>query len=195
MWRRKGSFFLRVPGVDVIGQVVNKLWTAKVLADTGIIRPTRPDKLLRIGLALQRWGPTPAAGYIGAAIRFPNETAIIDELGTLTFEEVHRRTNALAHALADAGITEGDGVAIMCRNHRGFIDATVACSKLGAHALYLNTAFAGPQITDVVAREKPAALIYDSEFEELTHEAGKRRKRFIAWHDIDPENPKQPKDP
>ena len=41
----------------------------------------------------------------------------------------------------------------MCRNHRGFIEATVACSKLGASALYLNTAFAGPQIADVLARE------------------------------------------
>ena len=71
----------------------------------------------------------------------------------------------------------------MCRNHRGFIDATVACSKLGAHALYLNTAFAGPQITEVVEREKPVALIYDEEFEGLTHDAGERRKRFIAWHD------------
>ncbi len=37
---------------------------------------------------------------------------------------------------------EGDGVGIMCRNHRGFIEATVAVSKLGADALYLNTAFA-----------------------------------------------------
>jgi fatty-acyl-CoA synthase len=52
--------------------------------------------------------------------------------------------------------------------------------------------FAAPQITDVVAREKPVALVYDSEFEELTHEAGKQRKRFIGWHD-DPEN--KPKDP
>jgi acyl-CoA synthetase (AMP-forming)/AMP-acid ligase II len=69
----------------------------------------------------------------------------------------------------------------MCRNHRGFIDATVACSKLGANALYLNTAFAGPQITDVVDREKPVALIYDAEFEELVHDAGVRRKRFIGW--------------
>ena len=34
----------------------------------------------------------------------------------------------------DAGLGEGDGVAIMCRNHRGFIEATVAASKLGAHA-------------------------------------------------------------
>ena len=85
--------------------------------------------------------------------------------------------------MSDAGIGEGDGVAIMCRNHRGFIEATVACSKLGANALYLNTAFAGPQITDVMAREKPVALIYDDEFAELVEEGGRRRKRFIAWHD------------
>ena len=46
-------------------------------------------------------------------------------------------------------------MAIMCRNHRGFIEATVACSKLGASALYLNTAFAGPQIADVHAPRGP----------------------------------------
>ena len=34
-------------------------------------------------------------------------------------------------------------MAIMCRNHRYFIEATMACAKLGAVALYLNTAFAG----------------------------------------------------
>ena len=67
----------------------------------------------------------------------------------------------------------------MCRNHRGFIDATVACSKLGAHALYLNTAFAGPQITDVVDREKPVALIYDEEFEGLI---ARRRRAPQALH-------------
>jgi acyl-CoA synthetase (AMP-forming)/AMP-acid ligase II len=177
--------------VNVIGQITDKLLTAKTLVETGIFRPSRPDKLLRIGVALQKWGPTPAAGYTASAIRYPDETAIIDELGTLTFREVHERTNALAHALSDTGILEGDGVAIMCRNHRGFIDATVACSKLGANALYLNTAFAGPQITDVVDREKPVAIVYDSEFEELIHDAGVRRKRFIGWHDGD----QKPKDP
>jgi acyl-CoA synthetase (AMP-forming)/AMP-acid ligase II len=177
--------------VNLLSQVTQKLFTARTLAEAGILRPTRPDKALRIANALRRWGPTPAAGYTAAAIRDPGATAIIDELGTLTFEEVHRRTNALAHALSDAGVKEGDGVAIMCRNHRGFVDATVACSKLGAHSLYLNTAFAGPQITDVVKREKPIALVYDEEFEELTHDAGERRKRFIAWNDGDT----KPKDP
>jgi len=179
----------------VIGRITDKLYTAKTLLETGIIRPSRPDHFVlsavRVGVALQKWGPTPAAGYTASAIRYPDETAIIDELGTLTFREVHERTNALAHALSDQGILEGDGVAIMCRNHRGFIDATVACSKLGANALYLNTAFAGPQITDVVAREKPVAIVYDAEFEELIHDAGVRRKRFIAWHD----GGEKPKDP
>jgi acyl-CoA synthetase (AMP-forming)/AMP-acid ligase II len=158
-----------------------KLFTARTLTDVGILRPTRPDKLVHIANALRRWGPTPAGGYTISSIRHPDELAIIDELGTLTFGEVHRRTNALAHGLAEAGVTAGDGVAMMCRNHRGFVEATVACSKLGANALYLNTAFAGPQITEVVKREDPVALIYDAEFEALTHDAAEGRKRFIAW--------------
>jgi fatty-acyl-CoA synthase len=169
--------------VKVLDQVINKAWVAYTLTNAGVIRPTRPDKLARIALTLQRWGPTPAAGYTAAAIRYPDETAIIDELGTLTFEEVHRRTNALANAFADQGIKEGDGVAILCRNHRGFIDATVACSKLGAHALFLNTMFAAPQVTDVVKREKPVAIVYDEEFAEMVADAGKGRKRFVAWFD------------
>ena len=177
--------------MNVLDQVMNKAWVAYTLTNAGIIRPTRPDKLARIALTLNRWGPTPAAGYAAAAIRFPAETAIIDELGTLTFEEVHRRTNALAHAFLDNGIKPGDGVAILCRNHRGFIDATVACSKIGAHALYLNTMFSAPQVTDVVKREKPAALVYDEEFAEMVEEAGKRRKRFVAWFD-GPEKPDCP---
>ncbi len=158
-----------------------KLFVAKTLLDTGILTPVRPDRAVRSVAALRRWGPTPAAAYIGSAARFPGRAAIVDERGTLTFEEVHRRTNALAHELARAGISEQDGVAIMCRNHRGFIEATVACSKLGASALYLNTAFAGPQITDVLARENPVAVIYDEEFTELVREGAANRLRFIAW--------------
>jgi fatty-acyl-CoA synthase len=164
-------------------EVSQKLFTARTLSQAGIVRPVRPDKVVRIARALRSWGPTPAAGYTISATRYPDALAIIDELGTLTFGEVHRRTNALAHALADAGVKAGDGVAMMCRNHRGFIDATVACSKLGANALYLNTAFAGPQITEVVGREAPAALIYDAEFAGLTHDAGEGRRRFIAWRE------------
>jgi fatty-acyl-CoA synthase len=167
---------------DVVGR---KYFTVKALVETGIVRPTRPDKLARIALTLSRWGPTPASGYIASAIRHPDEVAIIDELGALTFHEVNQRSNALAHALADRGINEGDAVAVLCRNHRGFIDATVACSKLGVHCLYLNTMFAGPQISDVCDREKPVAIVYDEEFAELCADALASRQGFVAWTDGD----------
>jgi len=167
------------------------LEAARVFVRAGVIAPMRPDRAVRAGVEIARFGPTPAAGYGAAAARAPDATALVDELGELTFADVHRRTNALAHGLADAGVREGDGVAIMCRDHRGFIEATVAVSKLGAHALYMNTAFAAPQLTEVVKREQARAIVYDEEFSELLSEAGRRRKRFIAWHEGD----RTPRDP
>src|SRR3954452_13057754 len=164
-------------------QAQTKLQTLVTLTRAGIVHPERPDHLWHTARALLRFGTTPAAGYTAAARNFPDEPAIIDELGTLTFKEVDERTNALAHALAADGIGGGDGVAIMCRNHRGWIDAVLACSKLGANALFLNTAFSGPQLTDVAKREKPKAIIYDHEFAEVLKDASKRRKRYVAWHD------------
>jgi acyl-CoA synthetase (AMP-forming)/AMP-acid ligase II len=157
-----------------------RLEVARTLLGTGMVQAVRPDKALRSLGVLRRWGPTSAAAYMGGAIRYPDRTAIIDERGTLTFAELNRRTNALAHELSRTGIGERDGVAIMCRNHRGFVEATVACSKLGTGMLYLNTAFAGPQIADVIAREDPVAVIYDEEFQELVREGAAGKHRFIA---------------
>jgi fatty-acyl-CoA synthase len=186
-----------MPTMSLAGRVskelTTKLHTVYALTNAGIIRPQRPDRAARMALALLRWGPTPAAGYAANAARYPDDTAIVDELGTLSFTDVHERTNALAHALADDGIGPGDGVAVMCRNHRGFIDAYVACSKLGANALFLNTAFSGPQITDVAKREEPKAIVFDHEFAGLVKDAAKRRKRYIAWHDPDDGKAKDPR--
>src|SRR3954467_5073963 len=173
-------------------QVTTKLFTAKTLAEAGILRPTRPDHIVGAVRALLRFGPTPAGGYTASFERYGNDTAIIDERGTLTFRDVHERTNALAHAFQAEGIGVGDSIGLMCRNHRGFIDAVIASSKLGANTLFLNTAFSGPQLADVAKREKPKALIYDHEFEELIHDASRRRKRYIAWHDPDDGKPADP---
>src|SRR3954462_9960147 len=167
--------------MDPLGQVLTKVFTLRTLAGAGLIQPMRPDKLARIAITMARWGPTPAAGYAGGAIRNPDATAVIDELGQLTFKEVHERTNGLAHALAERGIEEGDNVAILCRNHRGFVDITVALSKLGANALFLNTGFAGPQIKEVSDREDARAIVFDEEFEELVGEGLEGRDGYLAW--------------
>jgi fatty-acyl-CoA synthase len=118
-----------------------------------------------------------------AAIHHPHELAIVDERGALSWERLHRRSNALAHSFAAMGIGPGDGVGIMCRNHRGFIEATLAAAKIGASALYLNTMFAGPQLVEVTRREGPKALVYDEEFGELLAGVDDSVERIVAWCD------------
>ena len=160
---------------------------ALVLGRAGLVRPVRPDRPPRALAAVQRWGFTPAGGFAAAAALYPDAEAVVDERGALTFAELEDRTNRLANALSDAGVLEGDGVGLMARNHRGFVEAIVALSKLGADAMLLNTAFAGPQLTEVVKREQPRAIVYDAEFAELLSKALSRRKGFVAWHDEDEE--------
>ena len=68
------------------GRVQNSVFLVKTLANAGLLTPSRPDRLVTAVNALLRFGITPAAGYTAAAARFPDDTAIIDESGTLTFK-------------------------------------------------------------------------------------------------------------
>ncbi|PUA78971.1 AMP-binding protein [Nocardioides currus] len=156
----------------------------RILGGAGIIRPYGPRTLAGLGRTVLRWGVGPAGGFMTLAVRHPDRVGVVDELGELTFAELHDRSNALARGLAALGVREGDSVAVMCRNHRGFVDATIAVAKLGADILYLNTAFAGPQLVDVIAREKPAVVIHDEEFGAML-EAADVPQRVVGWIDSD----------
>ena len=153
---------------------------ATAVARSGLLGPTRPDKLARLGLDLQRRGPV-AAACTGAAIRWGDRPALVDELGTLTYRQLDERSNALARAWLEDGVHPGDGVAILCRNHRGFVDATYAAAKAGLRAVYMNTEFAGPQIDDVCEREGVQTLVFDEEYDDRAPAWAARHYR--AWTD------------
>ena len=169
-----------LPGLD---RLSGPLFLGRTLVRAGLVRAERPDRLVRALDVLRRWGPTIAAGYSAGAIRRPDAVAIVDERGTLTFAEIDRRTNALARALIEHGVRAGDGVAVLARNHRWFVEASVAIGKVGANALYLNTMFAAPQIADVCDREQPVAIIHDEEFAAFVAQAAVGRERLVAWSD------------
>ena len=173
-------------GSRVRAQASDTVWAIGVLERAGVIRRMRPDKVLRLAQLYARLGTSPALGSAATALTRPDELAIVDEIGTLTFAETHQRSNALARALAEHGVGSGDGVAIMCRNHRYFIEATMACAKLGAVGLYLNTAFAARQLAEVLEREGAGVLIYDEEFGELLSEGGEDMKRIVAFAEGEP---------
>jgi acyl-CoA synthetase (AMP-forming)/AMP-acid ligase II len=156
----------RIPEVamlDVVG--------AKVLVASGLLKPVRPDRLLGMGVALVRWGITPATGYGAGAARTPNRPAVIDEQGVLTWRDVDRRSDRIAGELRRAGIGACDGVGLLARNGRGFIECSVALAKCGADVYYLNTGSAGGQLAEVLEREHAVAVVHDAEFRDLLEPA------------------------
>ena len=148
----------------------------------GMIAFDRPDRAARILKAMDSLGQLGAAITI-AGIRHGDRLGVIDELGALTFAELDARSDALACAMRERGLSEGETVGILCRNHRGFLDATFGTSKAGARALYLNTDFAGPQLLDVCQREEVRLLISDQEYEELIGPVQAPLGRVLAWTD------------
>ncbi len=156
----------------------------RALLRSGVIAPVRPDRLLRMGGAALELGIGPAAGAAAAAARHPDQVAIADELGTVTYAELDRRAARIAAALRDDyGVGLDRSLAIMCRNHRGFVEAFLAGSRLGADLLLLNTDFPGPQLAQVIERERPGAAVFDSEFAATFDEAGFAGAGVVAWDD------------
>jgi acyl-CoA synthetase (AMP-forming)/AMP-acid ligase II len=155
----------------------------------GIIAPMRPDKYLRIVGVVRREGLAVTSGFAMSAQRCPDRPALVDELGSLTYRQLDERANALSAALQVLPAGTPEVVAIMCRNHRGFVEALIAANRIGADVLLLNTSFAGPALADVVNREGADAVIFDEEFTESVDRALADRPdttRIVAWTD-DPE--------
>ncbi|MBK5110051.1 MAG: AMP-binding protein [Thermoleophilia bacterium] len=166
---------------EAAGKISDLGFQLKTLGDTGILGVMRPDRTIRALLTTARGGTTPATAIRVAAIKHPDRVSIVDELGSLTFDQLDGRTDALAHGMAGLGVAAGDGIGIMCRNHRGFLEATLAASKLGADALLLNTMFSGPQLAEVVEREGAGVLVFDEEFEGLLSELPDSVSRIVGF--------------
>jgi len=160
------------------------------VASSRMVRPIRPDRVARALLAARRFGPTPASASAAAAELYPDRPALIDELGEVGFRELDSQARALANSLhATHGLGPDDRVAIMCRNHRGFLQAAIAASRLGCDLVPLNNDFAGPQLGEVLGREDVTAAVYDEEFEPVFDDSGFDGPRIVAWHEGAPERP------
>lgn len=147
-----------------IGSVAGSLRAVGELARSGVVRPVRPDRLVMMAVAAARYGTTVAAGYTAGAARHPDRTAVVDDLGTLTFAELALRTDRLARALAGSGVGAGTRVGVLCRNGRAPVEVQVAVGKIGADAVLLNTGLAAGQLAGVAVELDLHTVVADAEF-------------------------------
>ncbi|MDH3017781.1 AMP-binding protein [Gordonia alkanivorans] len=171
-------------------RVTTYTWLVRTLIRSGFLGSLRLDRYIRMGLNLWRHGgASPVSGIGLAAARAPKGLALVDEAGELTWGELDARCDALAVGLRELPGTSVNTVAILCRNHRGLIEALAATSRLGADAVLLNTGFAGPQLADVLEREGADVLIADDEFDAVVAPAAERLpnvRRIHAWTETSP---------
>lgn len=156
----------------------------RALGQSGMLQPLSPQQLWSVASQARQMGRSIATLAMVAAVRFPHTPAIIDERGTLSFAQLDQRVVSIALDMANRyGIKSGDTVAIMCRNHRGFVESFVAAMRIGAHVVLLNTDFPGPQLTHVLIRHQLKLLIHDEEFSRHIAQANYQGAALLAWSD------------
>ncbi|MFF2392795.1 acyl-CoA synthetase [Nocardia sp. NPDC058114] len=165
-------------------EVREKVRAVRRLHQTGLIDLWRPRRIKRMIALNNSYGPQAAMISAGAADR-PDEPALADERGVLTYRELDEQSNALAHGLLGQGLRGGEVVGVLARDHRGLVLAMVAAGKAGLRLAMLNTSFAKPQLTEVAVREKVRAILFDSEFAGLIDALPETMPRILTWVDAE----------
>ena len=156
----------------------------KVLRQIGLLKVQPPHRLIKAGIKLATWGPGFPSAVGAAAARFPNQTAIIDDAGEITWAELRDEINQTTAALKARGVQVGDAVALMGRNHRWMVVSMVSIMQIGAKVLLLNTMASASQLGELTRREGAKFAIVDQEFLKVTSEID-RDLVVVAWSDDD----------
>jgi fatty-acyl-CoA synthase len=82
----------------------------------------------------------------------------------LTYRELDRESNRVAHALAALGVRQGDRVGLLSMNSPRFVQVFFAVAKLGAVLVTLNWRLAPPELGWICADAGVSLLLFENEF-------------------------------
>ena len=98
--------------------------------------------------------------YTARSARFwPDRPAIKFRERSLTFLELERRSNRLAHALLGLGLVRGDRVAVVSANRPELVELECALYKAGLVKVALNARLAPAELADALANSDPTACL------------------------------------
>jgi len=154
---------------------------ASLLLRSGLFLSGSQMRIPRHVSALLHWSTSLPGLAAAAAARHPDKPAIIDDEGVVTAGELHERTTRLARGLPLEGPRPRIG--ILCRNHRGMVEALVAAGKVGAETILLNTGFGAGQLRGVLTELRVDLLIADAEFAGVIAMVPLALRRQVVWAD------------
>lgn len=119
------------------------------------------------------------------ALRNGDRIALIDgETGaTTTFRALEERTNALAAALRERGVTKGDRVALVTLNGVRMLEVLLAVWKLGAIGVPINWRLSASEIKYILDDSGAKLIFHSPGFEPAVREASGAGRQLIEVPD------------
>ena len=109
----------------------------------------------------------------GMALTSPDRPCLGSEFGAaLSYAEVDRAASRLGAALHTRGVVTGDRVAIQVDKSLDAVLLYLACLRIGAVLVPLNTAYTPSELAYFIADSQPSLFIVRPEFEEAAYKCG-----------------------
>ena len=134
----------------------------KRLREAGAVSPRSP---LAVAKAFP-WliGRGPSLGIVSQmnSVTLQHKIAIFDRSGSVSWTELELRANRAANLFRDLGLRGNDRVALLLRNGREIVEATLGAQKLGIVACPLNTWAKTKELQSTLENSKAKVLVYDT---------------------------------
>lgn len=111
----------------------------------------------------------------------PDTPFIIFEDEALTFAEVNRRANRVAHAALAAGLKRGDRVALMMLNRPDFIIIWLGLAKIGVVTALINTTATGTVLAHAIRQVESKGLIVDADLADAVADLPAADRPALVW--------------
>jgi acyl-CoA synthetase (AMP-forming)/AMP-acid ligase II len=94
----------------------------------------------------------------------PDLPAVLCEGRSLTYGDLHRESNRIAHAIQAAGLTPGDRVAYLGKESEHYYEILFGCAKSGTVLVPVNWRLTAPEVSHILQDSGTRLLFLEDEF-------------------------------
>jgi len=97
---------------------------------------------------------------------YPEKIAIVYKDMKLSYGQLQKRVNTLAHAFLRMGLKKGDRIAFLLENCPEFVEISLATAKIGAVAVPLNFRLSPKELSYIINNSGASLLILEDKYKE-----------------------------
>ena len=103
--------------------------------------------------------------------QYPNNIAVVDEFGSITYKELDYQSNILASRLIKRGVKQGDFVAINLNRTKEWVIGIISIFKAGAAYLPITSDYQKERLDFIIYDSSVDTILVESDFEHLDSDA------------------------